>query len=94
MATTITATPQVVEDYQRLFMNLCLAKTLRVRRINDFEANLRGALFVMIIRCLCAFDICSAGSSPSFAPEKNSSWRTSRFGNNSWLCTPSDLVLD
>jgi|HubBroStandDraft_6_1064221.scaffolds.fasta_scaffold07014_7 hypothetical protein len=27
---------------------LCLAKTLRVRRINDFEANLRGALFAMI----------------------------------------------
>jgi hypothetical protein len=27
---------------------LCLAKTLRVRRINDFEANRRGALFAMI----------------------------------------------
>ena len=94
MATTITATPQGVEDYQRLFMNLCLAKTLRVRRINDFEANLRGALFVMIIRCLCAFDICFDGLSPSFVPEKNSSWRTSPFGNNCWLCTPSDLVLD
>ena len=51
---------------------LCLAKTLRVRTINDFEANLRGALFVMIIRCLCAFDICFDGLSPSFVPEKNS----------------------
>ena len=27
-----------------------------------------------------AFDICSAGLSLCFAPEKNSSWRTSRFG--------------
>ncbi len=27
---------------------LCLAKTLRVRRISDFEANLRCALFDMI----------------------------------------------
>ena len=27
---------------------LCLAKTLHVRRINDFEANPRCALFAMI----------------------------------------------
>jgi hypothetical protein len=30
----------------------------------------------------------------SFAREKNSSWRTSPFGNNCWLCTQSDLALD
>ena len=28
--------------------DVCLAKTLRVRRINDFAANLRCALFAMI----------------------------------------------
>jgi hypothetical protein len=28
--------------------DLCLAKTLRVRRINDLQAHLRGALFAMI----------------------------------------------
>jgi hypothetical protein len=30
------------------WMSVCLAKTLRVRRINDFAANLRCALFAMI----------------------------------------------
>jgi hypothetical protein len=30
---------------------------------------------------MCAFDICSAGSFLSFAPEKTSSLRTSPFGN-------------
>ena len=48
----------------------------------------------MIPRCLCAFDICLDGLSPSFAPEKYFSWKTSLFGSNSWLCTQSDHALD
>jgi len=32
----------------RPFSTLCLAKTLRVRRINDLEAPLGDALFAMI----------------------------------------------
>ena len=33
---------------QKALRELCLAKTLRVRRINDLGAHLPGALFAMI----------------------------------------------
>jgi hypothetical protein len=71
---------------------VCFAKTLRVRRINDLEARLSVALFVMIPRCLYAFHICFDGLSPPVAPEKNFFWRTSPFGNSCWLFTQSGGV--
>ncbi len=43
---------------------------------------------------ICLYVFCLGGLSPSFAREKNLSWRTLPFGNSCWLCTQSDLALD
>ena len=75
-------------------MGLCLAIIPCIRRINDLEDNLHSAHSVKILGCLCAFDICSAGSFLPFAREKNSFWRTSPPGNNCWLCMQNDLALE
>jgi hypothetical protein len=39
---------QETRQSEAVSVGLCLAKTLRVRRINNFEANLRGAFLAMI----------------------------------------------
>ena len=71
------------------FAGLCLAIILHVCKINDLGATLRRAHLAKILRCLRAFDTCSAGFFWAFAVGQASCLRISPCANNYWRFTPN-----